>query len=100
LKRHEAVEAFIAATKADTRHGGDKACFVPSKDFINLPPANSFNEIESYFATTLHELVIGQATNRALIVICRDGSAHEPTQPRIGRGTQCSISLWSSSKVK
>ncbi|MGO8737597.1 ArdC family protein [Rhodoblastus sp.] len=55
-ERHAAVDAFIAATQADIRHGGDKACFVPALDFINLPPVSSFTSIEPYYATALHEL--------------------------------------------
>jgi antirestriction protein ArdC len=55
-ERHAAVEAFIAATSADIRHGGDKACFVPAHDFINLPPPSSFNSIEPFYAVALHEL--------------------------------------------
>lgn len=47
-ERHAAVDAFIAATKADIRHGSDKACFVPVLDFVNLPAASSFKSIESY----------------------------------------------------
>ena len=53
---HAAVEAFIVATHADIRHGGDKACFVPAHDFINLPPASSFKSIEPFYAVALHEL--------------------------------------------
>ena len=55
-ERHAAVEAFIAATSADIRHGGDKACFVPAHDFINLPPPSSFKSIEPFYAVALHEL--------------------------------------------
>ena len=28
------------------RHGGDKACFVPALDLVNMPPASSFKSIE------------------------------------------------------
>jgi antirestriction protein ArdC len=52
---HEA-QSFIKATSADIRHGGDRACFVPSKDFINLPEVWQFRDVDSYFATALHEL--------------------------------------------
>jgi antirestriction protein ArdC len=55
-ERHATVDAFIAATNAQIRHGGDKACFVPSLDFINLPPASSFKSIEPFYAVALHEL--------------------------------------------
>jgi antirestriction protein ArdC len=56
ISPHEATEAFISATKADIRHGGGRACFVPSQDFIALPPKSSFINVESYYATSLHEL--------------------------------------------
>lgn len=47
---------FIDATKADIRVGGDRACYVPSKDFITLPPEQAFTGREHYLATILHEL--------------------------------------------
>src|SRR5206468_285758 len=47
---------FIDATKADIRIGGDRACYVPSKDFITLPPEPAFTGREQYLATALHEL--------------------------------------------
>lgn len=50
------VDQFIAATKADIRLGGDKACYVPSRDFIALPPIEAFVTVESFYATALHEL--------------------------------------------
>jgi antirestriction protein ArdC len=53
---NELVDAFIAATKADIRIGGNVACYVPSKDFIALPPIKAFETMESFFATALHEL--------------------------------------------
>ena len=37
-----AVDAFAAATGADIRHGGDRAFFVPSMDFIVLPDPEAF----------------------------------------------------------
>jgi antirestriction protein ArdC len=53
---NQLVERFIAATKADIRIGGNTACYVPSKDFIALPPIGAFETPESFFATALHEL--------------------------------------------
>ena len=55
-ERHETLDAFIAATKADIRHGGDMACYLPSLDFINMPPRGAFKSPEHYYATGLHEL--------------------------------------------
>ena len=50
------VDRFIQATGADIRHGGSRACFVPSLDIIQLPPRSSFVDDNNYHATTLHEL--------------------------------------------
>ena len=52
-----ATEAFVSATGADIRHGGDQACYVPSRDFIALPHPSAFRDEQSYRATKLHELV-------------------------------------------
>jgi len=51
-----AVQRFIDLTGAQISHGGGQACYVPSKDFVNLPPFGSFKTTEGYYATALHEL--------------------------------------------
>jgi antirestriction protein ArdC len=53
----EAVAAFLQATHADVRYGGDHACYVPSKDFIALPRLEAFKDEENYWATRAHETV-------------------------------------------
>jgi antirestriction protein ArdC len=50
------ADRFITATAADIRHGGSRACFVPSLDIIQLPPRSAFIDDGNYHATTLHEL--------------------------------------------
>jgi antirestriction protein ArdC len=50
------AELFIQTTKADIRLGGNKACYVPSLDFIALPPQKQFRSVEHFYATNLHEL--------------------------------------------
>jgi antirestriction protein ArdC len=52
----DAASSFVAATLADIRVGGDMAGYIPSKDYITLPPAAAFKSMGSYYATTLHEL--------------------------------------------
>jgi antirestriction protein ArdC len=47
---------FIVSTKADIRIGGDKACFIPKLDCINMPPLSAFEGTNSYYATVFHEL--------------------------------------------
>jgi antirestriction protein ArdC len=54
--RHERTEAFIQATKAEFKNGGDKACYVPALDFIALPYQGFFKEHEAFYAVALHEL--------------------------------------------
>jgi antirestriction protein ArdC len=49
------VEAFIAASGADIRMGGNKACYVPSHDFVAMPEKHQFKSLEHYYATALHE---------------------------------------------
>ncbi len=51
------ADAFFTNTHADTRHGGGKAFYSPSGDFIQLPPFESFHTHESYYATHAHESV-------------------------------------------
>ena len=55
-RRHSRVDAFIGATRADIRHGGNEACFVPALDYVAMPPFKAFKTTEGYYATNLHEL--------------------------------------------
>jgi antirestriction protein ArdC len=57
LERIAEAERFFTATGANVRHGGSRAYYVPSADFIQLPPPESFRDAESYAATKAHELV-------------------------------------------
>jgi antirestriction protein ArdC len=50
------AEALIAATKADFRIGGDRAFYVPSADFIQVPPPDAYFEPINWHRTALHEL--------------------------------------------
>jgi len=52
----EDAERFFTATGATFRHGGNRAYYAPSFDVIQLPPADSFKDAESYAATKAHEL--------------------------------------------
>ena len=60
--RLDQAEAFIAASRADIRHGGDRAYYSPSTDFIRIPSRDRFTATETssategYYATLLHEL--------------------------------------------
>ncbi len=50
------AESLIKVTGADFRIGGDKALYVPSKDFICVPPQPAFFEQINYYRTCFHEL--------------------------------------------
>jgi antirestriction protein ArdC len=50
------AEALIAATGADVRIGGDKAFYVPSADYIQVPPQPAFFQQIDYYRTCFHEL--------------------------------------------
>lgn len=54
-QRHARLDAFFAATKADIRHGGNRAFYAIEPDFIQMPPFESFHSPESYYATLAHE---------------------------------------------
>jgi antirestriction protein ArdC len=54
--RHEEAERVIAATFADIRHGGDRAFYRFTEDYIQLPHREQFISPETYYETALHEL--------------------------------------------
>ncbi len=56
-ERIDHAEAFFAATGADVRHGGDLAFYACGEDRIQLPPIETFNDAEGYYATRGHETV-------------------------------------------
>ncbi|MGY3055510.1 antirestriction protein ArdC [Pedobacter sp. UYEF25] len=52
----ERAEIIVANTNADLRHGGNKAYYVPSRDYIQMPEKHQFDSGAKYYATLLHEL--------------------------------------------
>jgi antirestriction protein ArdC len=56
------ADAFTAATRADIRHGGDRAFYRRSDDHVQMPDRERFTgsatstPTETYYATLLHEL--------------------------------------------
>lgn len=61
--RIEQADAFITASGADIVHRGNRACYIPSADRIEMPPYRQFidtptaSAAEGYYGTLLHELV-------------------------------------------
>jgi antirestriction protein ArdC len=52
-----------APMKPEVRHGGNRACYSPSLDYIQMPQKTAFNSAEEYYGTLFHEL--GHATGHA-----------------------------------
>jgi len=53
---HELGERLIAASGADFRIGGDRAYYVPSQDYIQVPRQEQFGDAINYYRTACHEL--------------------------------------------
>lgn len=54
--RIQQAERFIEATHACIQHGGDRACYIPSIDQINMPDYDRFTSGLGYYSTCMHEL--------------------------------------------
>ena len=50
------VEALIKATAIDFRIGGNRAFYMPSQDYVQVPPPAAFFEPINWHRTALHEL--------------------------------------------
>jgi antirestriction protein ArdC len=50
------VEALIKATGIDFRIGGNRAFYIPSEDFVQVPPPAAYFEPINWHRTALHEL--------------------------------------------
>ncbi len=57
------VEALIRATGIDFRIGGNRAFYVPSQDFVMVPPPQAYYEPINWHRTALHEM--GHATGHS-----------------------------------
>jgi len=52
----DCAEQLLIQSGALIRHGGCRAYYLPTDDFIQLPPEAWFNQQYDYYATALHEL--------------------------------------------
>jgi len=55
VARIEHAEEFFAALGATVRHGGNRAFYSTAADAIQMPPFESFQDADSYYATLAHE---------------------------------------------
>jgi antirestriction protein ArdC len=54
---YEPAEKAIEATGITIRHGGRRAFYSPSGDYVQVPPKASFEAMDEYYETVFHELV-------------------------------------------
>ena len=66
IERDSVCEAFFASTGAVIRHGGNRAFYRRSDDFIQLPMPEQFQSTESYYGTKAHEFLHWTAHPRRL----------------------------------
>ncbi len=55
-ERNTDADDFVACTKATIRYGGDRACYIPIIDIINMPTIEAFNSADNFYSTEFHEL--------------------------------------------
>src|ERR1700723_2770121 len=55
VARVDHAEKFFAALGATIRHGGNRAFYSIAADVIQMPPFESFQDADSYYATLAHE---------------------------------------------
>ena len=75
--RIEDAEKLIAAQNAEVSFGGNRACYSPSLDKIQIPAYESFSDSQSYYATLIHELAhrTGHASRLARNLLGTKGSS-------------------------
>lgn len=55
-ERIDHADEFFGASRADIRHGGNRAFYSGGSDHVQMPPFECFHTPESYYATLAHEL--------------------------------------------
>ena len=55
--RQDRIDAFFNAIPAKVRHGGDRAFFHPTFDYIQMPHVGSFRSADGYASIRAHETV-------------------------------------------
>lgn len=55
VQRIAHAESYFSETRADIRHGGDRAYYSVTDDYVQMPPFEAFRDPQSYYATLAHE---------------------------------------------
>lgn len=54
-ERIASADAFLVGLGADVRHGGNRAAYSPTGDYIMLPDIEQFGRASDYYSTSAHE---------------------------------------------
>lgn len=92
--RLDAADDLFAACCVAIQHGGDRAFYSPSLDFIQMPPSSAFGEIMDYYRVLAHEMVhaTGHDSRLSRNILNRFGSkdyAREELVAEIGSAFVC-----------
>ena len=55
-QRDGTIDDFVALTSCEIRSGGDRAFYVPSMDFVQMPNFQDFKSADHFYATEFHEM--------------------------------------------
>jgi len=93
VERDAGAEEYIKNCGADIRHGGGKAFYSPSTDFIQLPDVDAFEDYTAYAGTAIHELAhwTGHKTRLARDLRNDFGSKDYAREELIAEGSACLI---------
>jgi|SRR5215203_2096538 len=57
IERIENAEQFFVKTGVTVKHGGNRAYYIPSQDYVQMPEFAQFKTSEGYYATLGHETI-------------------------------------------
>lgn len=96
LERNERAEAFFDAIGAEVRWNEAMAAYIPSRDYIVMPPRNSFHSAANLYATRAHESIhwtgAKHRLNRNLVSRFKsEAYAFEELVAEIGAAMTCAV---------
>jgi antirestriction protein ArdC len=85
-QRQDMAEQVIKKSKARILWGGEKACYLPTRDEIHLPNPEEFVSSEAYYGVAFHELIhwTGHESRCARDLSGRFGSAAYAMEELVG----------------
>ena len=66
------TEEFIGALSMCITHGGDRACYIPSRDVVQMPWCDDFANRDAYRSTLYHETIHWSGSEKRLNRLIRN----------------------------